>query len=279
MNKRKILELVLLSTGHLIACIFAGAFGWDVQTVAVSLFSIIAIFYSHKRLDIKSGFMLIPVIPFFVLYTILSLEVANPLNYPVWICGLAVSFFTCLLLMKQASLFKTSVILFFFLLAEYFFIYPNAFSYLTMDNNPKKFYLGNSRLVNLEGEEIPMENLKGKTILFDIWHSACLPCIKQFPEIQKLHDEYKDDPNIRIVSLNFPLKNENRTRASKLTEPYTFEKMYFSDIADYEKFSTQAVPLILIMDKNMECRFAGGLNTEWNIFLGNAKRIINKLSK
>ena len=250
MTKRKLLELVVLCLGHALSGILTGAVGWDFQTVAVSLLSILAIYYGHKRIGLKSIFMLIPVAPFFILYTVMSLQVANPLNYPVWICGLAVSLLTVLLIGFRVKVQLATGILILLLLLEYFFIYPNAFSYLTMERDPQKYKLGQSILVDNKGDEVTAEQLKGKVILFDIWHSACLPCINQFPEIQELYDQYKNDPQVRIVSLNFPLEREKGVRQTKLTQQYSFEKIYFKDIAEYEKLSIQAVPFILIVDQD-----------------------------
>ena len=122
-----------------------------------------------------------------------------------------------------------------------------------------------------------MEGLRGKVLLFDIWHSACYPCIKKFPEVQALYDEYKDDTLVKIISLNLPLERDSGVRPTRFTDPYSFSKMYFLNQEEYEKFSIQNVPLVLILDKNMKCRYAGQLNSGWNIFIGNARRIINRL--
>jgi hypothetical protein len=122
-----------------------------------------------------------------------------------------------------------------------------------------------------------METLKGKVLVFDIWHSACYLCIKKFPEVQALYDDFKGDSSVRIISLNLPLEKDKGKRPTKFSDSYTFEKMYFLDENEYAKFSDYEVPLFLIIDKNGQCRFAGQLNSGWNIFIGNARRIINKL--
>jgi hypothetical protein len=38
-----------------------------------------------------------------------------------------------------------------------------------------------------------------------------------------------------------------------------------------------SVPITIILDKNLRCVYAGSFNFGWNIFYGNAKRIINRL--
>jgi thiol-disulfide isomerase/thioredoxin len=162
---------------------------------------------------------------------------------------------------------------------EYFYVWPNTFSYSTIEPNPGRYILSDSKIVDANNNEINLEKLKGKVILFDIWHSACLPCIKQFPEIESLYNHYRSDTSVRIISLNFPLGKDKGIKPTRFTDSYSFEKMYFFNEKEYEKFSIEQVPLILIMDKNMKCRFAGNLNQGWNIFIGNVKKIINKLKK
>ena len=278
MNKKKARTLVLIGIVHLIACIFSGAIGWDMQTAITSIMSVAAIIYCYKKLN--AGIIsFLPVLPFFLLYIPLSIDSANPLNYPVWVCGIIVSVLGFLSLYYKI---RTAVIIPFFLLlslTEYFYVYPNYFSFKTAELNPGKYNFSNSKIVDINNAEINFEKLKGKVLLFDIWHSACLPCIEQFPEIERLYEYYKSDSSVKIISLNFPLKKDKGVRPTKFTDPYSFEKMYFFDEKEYEKFSMIPVPLILIMDKNMKCRYAGTLNLEWNIFIGNAKRIISKLKK
>jgi hypothetical protein len=74
------------------------------------------------------------------------------------------------------------------------------------------------------------------------------------------------------------LKDANK-RPTRFTDPYSFEKMYFLNEKEHRKFSNEEVPLVLILDKKGVCRYAGSLNTGWNIFIGNARTIIRQLKK
>jgi thiol-disulfide isomerase/thioredoxin len=42
------------------------------------------------------------------------------------------------------------------------------------------------------GQSLSSEELKGKVILLDFWNIYCVPCIKSFPKLQKIHDTYKE---------------------------------------------------------------------------------------
>lgn len=38
----------------------------------------------------------------------------------------------------------------------------------------------------IDGEEVPLESLKGKTVLINVWATWCAPCIIEFPDLLKL---------------------------------------------------------------------------------------------
>jgi thiol-disulfide isomerase/thioredoxin len=219
---------------------------------------------------------LLCVIPFYLLYIPVSLLSHNILNYPAWMCSLFVSLLTLLLLaLRIRGRFIIPVLL---LMGGfiYFVFYPNWFSYFTM-KKPEQFTLLQSKLVDINNREITTADLKGKVILFDLWHSACYSCIKEFPQLQALYDEYKGDSSVKIISLNIPLDQDNGIRPTRYSNQYSFEKLYFKDEKEYQRFYERPVPLVLILDKNMNCRYAGQLNTDWNVYVGNAKTIINQL--
>jgi hypothetical protein len=279
MTKKTIRNGVFLSLLHFLVCILSGAFGWDIQTVIVSLMSFFVMYLFYTRIEHNFFISFCLVIPFFIIYTVASLIVGNPLNYSVWVCGILVSIITFVFLkynVRPRSIFS---IMFFVFLIEYFIIYPNIFAYFTMNPVLAKSELFNSKIVDSNDKEITIEKYKGKVLLFDLWHSACLPCIKQFPEIQSLHDYFKTDTSVKIISLNIPLDKDKSLRPAQFTQAYSFEKLYFLNESEYEKFSNHIVPLILIFDKKLKCRYAGELNTGWNILIGNAKTIIRQLKK
>lgn len=271
-------KYVGLTVLHWLICVFAGIFGWDMQTAIVSVTSAALIIYCNRKMKTPLWGALIMVSIFYIMYVIGSYYSDNPLNYPVWMGGIAAVLLTSLLLYIKVQLRITIPVSLVLALLEYFIFYPNWFSYFTQ-KPPEQFRVFNSKLVDINNKEITAADFKGKVVLLDIWHSACYYCIEDFPELQALYNEYKDDSTVKIFSLNIPLERDSSIRPSKYTDPYTFGKLYFQDQQEYQRFADRAVPLVLILDKQLRTRYAGELQTGWNVYVGNAKKIINELKK
>lgn len=54
---------------------------------------------------------------------------------------------------------------------------------------------------DLNGNLVSNESMKGKIIVIKCWYIHCTPCIKEFPQVNKLADEYKDRKDILFISL------------------------------------------------------------------------------
>ncbi len=54
---------------------------------------------------------------------------------------------------------------------------------------------------NLEGEMVSLKDFKGSYVYIDAWATWCGPCIKEIPQLKKLHDRFKDE-NIEFVSIS-----------------------------------------------------------------------------
>ncbi|MBP5467596.1 MAG: redoxin domain-containing protein, partial [Clostridia bacterium] len=45
-----------------------------------------------------------------------------------------------------------------------------------------------------------LSEIKSDYLVLDVWYSACGVCMKQMPDVQALHDAYKDNEKIEVVS-------------------------------------------------------------------------------
>jgi thiol-disulfide isomerase/thioredoxin len=276
--KSKVLYIILLGLLHLLVCIFAGAIGWHKQTVIVPVISIIVMVIANRKLILSPLASFAVVSPYFLLFTILlsKTDVAAE-TYPIFIFGILVSLLTFLFLEYKVSPRTSIVVLSSIVMFDGLFAWPNTVAYLHTEVSPGRYRFDSSQIVDMNGNNISLEELKGKVVLFDIWSSSCSYCIKQFPEVQKLYDKYKDDTLVRIITLNMPLKRDSSFNPSRFLEKYSFDKMFFRTEDDWKKLPIDGVPLTLIMNKKMICQYAGPLNTDWNIFINNANGFIKGL--
>lgn len=54
---------------------------------------------------------------------------------------------------------------------------------------------------DLNGNLVTNESMKGKIIVIKCWYIHCTPCIREFPQVNELTEEYKDRKDILFVSL------------------------------------------------------------------------------
>ncbi|WP_421798180.1 TlpA family protein disulfide reductase [Haliscomenobacter sp.] len=99
------------------------------------------------------------------------------------------------------------------------------------------------------GRSIPIDSLCSKAAytLIDIWASWCGPCVKAFPELQKLKDDF---PGLQIISLNYADTDFNKVQ--KVLDkhepgwPQGFASHQLHDLINTE----QAYPAMVLLDRD-----------------------------
>jgi len=65
----------------------------------------------------------------------------------------------------------------------------------------------NFDFTDLNGRRYNKSTTKGKILILKCWFIHCVACVKEFPELNKLVDEHKQNNNIQFVSLAIDKKN------------------------------------------------------------------------
>ncbi len=102
-------------------------------------------------------------------------------------------------------------------------------------------------LTNEKGEQVNLQDYKGKVLFVNLWATWCPPCVGEMPEIQKLYDIFKNDDNVRF----FMISNENTTKTShfKQQNGYTFP-IYTARTNPPAAFATRSIPTTFVISKS-----------------------------
>ena len=108
-------------------------------------------------------------------------------------------------------------------------------------------------LKDLDGTEIALKDLRGKTVLLNFWATWCAPCREQMPQIQSLSVDFKDKGLI-VLGVNY---NETESVAKKY---FADHKYSFGSVLDPEKLTSQkygvtGIPVVVLIDKTGVVRF------------------------
>lgn len=113
-----------------------------------------------------------------------------------------------------------------------------VYSYLN-----KKF--PNKALFDIKGNEIRLENLKGKPVVINFWFTRCKPCVEEIPVLNKLVKKYSDE--VHFVSITF----DNKEIVSEFLKKQKFDYLH---IINARKFTNEigisGYPKNIFIDKN-----------------------------
>jgi thiol-disulfide isomerase/thioredoxin len=113
-------------------------------------------------------------------------------------------------------------------------------------------------LVDLDGQRVSLDSLKGKTVVVDFWATCCGPCKASFPAMQKLVDHYKDDKNVAVLFVdtweNVDDKKQNAADFIKKS-PYTFHILLDNDNKVVTNYKVEGIPTKFVIDAGGTLRF------------------------
>lgn len=102
--------------------------------------------------------------------------------------------------------------------------------------------------VDLNGNEYNKKNTKGKIIVLKCWFINCQACVAEFPELNELVNEFKNDNSIQFISLAFEKKNELKKFIEK--KPFSYKIIPEQREFMEKSLSVNQYPTHFIIDEN-----------------------------
>lgn len=100
---------------------------------------------------------------------------------------------------------------------------------------------------DLNGNVVSNESMKGKIIVIKCWYIHCAACIKEFPEVNKLTEKYKDRKDILFVSL--AEDNPEQLKTFLARKPLSYSVIPNMKIYMNETLQLNAFPTHFILNK------------------------------
>ncbi|MRX70519.1 Thiol-disulfide isomerase or thioredoxin [Flavobacterium resistens] len=89
---------------------------------------------------------------------------------------------------------------------------------------------------DLNGNLVTNESMKGKIIVIKCWYIHCTPCIREFPQVNKLVEDYKDQKDILFISLAEDSPEQLKTFLAR-------KPLSYSVIPDMKEYMNEALQL------------------------------------
>lgn len=97
---------------------------------------------------------------------------------------------------------------------------------------------------DLDGNLVTNESMKGKIIVIKCWYIHCTPCIREFPQVNKLVEEYKDRKDVVFMSLAEDSAEQLKTFLARKPLSYSVipdMKVYINESLQLNSFPTHFI--------------------------------------
>jgi len=109
--------------------------------------------------------------------------------------------------------------------------------------------LANFSGTDLKGNAVSLSDLKGKIVVLNLWGTGCVPCIAEMPELNKLVNEFKNQPDVVFIAIT----GDDRERLVKFFKTRKFSYRVINNVGNAAAiFNTNSLPVHMVIGKNGE---------------------------
>ena len=115
-------------------------------------------------------------------------------------------------------------------------------------------------LTDMDGNTWKSEELSGSVVVFNFWFSACPPCKKEIPELNRLVKEYENE---NVVFIGVSLDSEDRVEEFTYMHTFNYKLIPNGDgFIDENHVSSFPTQFIIDKDGTLVKRIIGGVTYE-----------------
>lgn len=103
---------------------------------------------------------------------------------------------------------------------------------------------------DINGNEVRLSSMKGKTIYVDLWATWCGPCMEEMPHFEDLKENYKKNPAIVFVSLSIDddISLWHKSVSARKADGYQWN----INRNKLEAYNIVGIPRVLLINKNFK---------------------------
>jgi len=114
-------------------------------------------------------------------------------------------------------------------------------------------------ITTILGQKLDQDTLKGKIIVVDFWATWCMPCRKALPDLKKVHDKYKDNPNVVFIGMAEETAIE-KVKTYVETNDIPWHVALDDKWLLAKRYKVKALPHLLVLDHKQKLAWEGSLD-------------------
>ena len=108
---------------------------------------------------------------------------------------------------------------------------------------------------NLDGDPVSLEDYRGKVVLLNVWATWCDPCVRELPELERLHQQL-ESKGFTVVGLNADVRTKlPAVRTMVIHNDLSFPIWLDFDSKAQVAFELRGYPTSFLIDREGKIRW------------------------
>ena len=102
--------------------------------------------------------------------------------------------------------------------------------------------------IDLKGQALNLENMRGKVVLVNFWATWCVPCRKEIPMLDAFYRRYRDR-GLEVIAISIDRASE-LAKVRKTANMVSYPVVMAAEISDKRFGLAEGVPATFVIDSN-----------------------------